>query len=697
MRIDSMMHARSIAILGVSQEKQKVGYLVAKNLVDQGYKGDIFFVNPKGGTLLGKKVYENIDAVGKPIELAVLAVPGHIALPYLDDLKRLNIHNAVVFAAGFKETGPEGAAMEAELSRKAREYGISLLGPNCIGFISTKDKINVTFLKHVCPPGNIGFLSQSGAIGSVMLDYFAAHKNLGFSYFISLGNKAVCDESDAMQFLLESDDTKVIGMYVEDVHDGNAFREVLSKARGVKPVVVLKSGSTKEGSQAALSHTGGLVGDDQVFDAVLRQYGAIRAETFTEFMTILRMFSFGRVPLSRSVLVLSNAGGVGVLLSDLLVHAGMKLTTITEQTVQAIQKAFGPSKKVSVHNPIDVLGDASAFDYKQAIDETMQEKDIGSVIILLTPQANTQIPETARIVTETQAHFAGPVYPVFMGEESLVDSYRHFEEERIAGFPSYDYLPSALAKIVRSTESRAKKRPKTGQETLSRLSLLASEREIGDIITGSKSKKMLNLQDSIKVLEYAGIPVAPMHMVSTARELKQVGASMGYPVVAKISSDSITHKTEVKGVIPSIKSYEELEQAFSVLSKIDPDTKSAHVLVQKMVSGFEIFMGAKRDPTFGIVLVLGMGGVYTELIKDVSFRVYPFTEQDFSEMVAETKVQRLLDGFRGSKPINPKPIYASLMHLGGLMKKFSVIKEIDVNPCIVSSTDFRAVDCRIIF
>lgn len=694
--LDTMFKANSIAIIGVSQEPQKVGHLVAKNLLAQGYKGNVYFINPKGGTFFDKHIYKNIEEVGQPIELAVLCVPSTVALPYLDELKKYNVHNVVIFAAGFKETGLEGAEMEKKLYAAAKANNMQILGPNCIGFINTSEHINVTFLKHVCPPGNIGFLSQSGAIGSVMLDYFAAHENIGFSHFISLGNKTVIDESDVLLYLAESDEAKVIGMYVEDIKDGDKFRSVLEKVTRRKPVVVLKSGSTKEGSQAALSHTGGLVGDDDVYDAVFRQYGVIRASTYTEFITILKMASFNKMPSSSSVLVLSNAGGVGVLLADQLVKNGLTLTTISESTRAKLEAAFGTSKKISLHNPIDVLGDASAFDYKLAIDQTIQEKDIGSIVILLTPQANTEISETAKVVVATQKHFDKPVYPAFMGEKSLAGTYHYFDRQGMVGFPSYDYIPSALAKIVKWKQYTQSKDKSAKSVVLSKLSIMSAGTRVPEILTESKGKPFLNLSQSMEILSLAGVAVSQVQAVTNENELKDIGDKVGYPLVAKISSDTITHKTEIKGVIPWIKSYQELEQAYIALSKIDNNTHTAQVLLQKMVSGYEMFIGAKRDPTFGIVLVVGTGGIYTELMKDVSYRVFPFSKDEFTSMISETKLKTIIKGYRGSSPVDLDALYSSCIAVGQLMKQFPQIKEIDINPVMVSSSDIQAVDCRII-
>ena len=325
MNLTSFFNPTSIAIIGVSHEKTKVGYLVASNMIEQGYEGKLFFVNPKGGSILGKEVYTDIAQITEQIDLAVLAVPAHVAVVMLDQLHKQNITNIVLFAAGFKEVGESGMENEQALLTKAKEYGMTILGPNCIGYVNTVLKINTTFLKSTPPQGNIGFISQSGALGSIMVDEFVARHNLGLSYFVSMGNKSIIDESDMLQFLADDDNTQVIAMYLEDVKDGEKFKQTLRNATLRKPVVILKSGTSEEGSKAALSHTGGMAGDDGIFTALFKQCGAIRARDYIEFSTLLHMFSFDRVPTNNHILVLSNAGGVGVLLADELVAENLSL------------------------------------------------------------------------------------------------------------------------------------------------------------------------------------------------------------------------------------------------------------------------------------------------------------------------------------------------------------------------------------
>ena len=688
MDLKSFFNPESIAIVGVSENSQKVGYLVTQKMIEQGSSGEIFLINPKYQTLFDRPVYASLTAVNKKIDLVVLAVPAEVALKTLDEVIALGIKNVVLFAAGFRETNSSGQQLENELIEKCQKNNIALLGPNCIGFVNTNKNINTTFLKHVSPKGNIGFISQSGALGSLMVDYLVTRNNLGFSYFVSLGNKSIMDETDVLEFLKDDPSTSVIALYLEDVKRGEKFKQMLLETTQKKPVVIIKSGATIEGSKAAISHTGSMLGDDQIYAAVFEQYGAIRVESFFEFMALLKIFSFNRAPLSKEIMILSNAGGVGVLLTDELIRQHLSLVTISDTTKQEIIKNMG-SERITFHNPIDLLGDAKAFDYKHVIDATVKEKNVGAIIVLLTPQANTEVTETASIIAEAQANFSKPIYPIFMGEKSVGDPHLFFEEKKIASFSSYDYLPKALAKILNyqntilTNQNRSATKPEDN----------FNQEKISSIITNSKSD-LLNLLDSMEVITQSGIPTVGIQLINSNEELIGKAEEIGFPVVVKIASDKITHKTDVKGVIPNIQNKEELVLAYKDITQI---TNSNQCLLQKMVKGYELIAGVKKDPNFGTVVLVGIGGVYAELLKEVVDLVYPFNYEYFESKIKQSKINAFVKGFRGSVPLNIKELFLVVEKLGYLASKFDRIKEIDINPLMISGDKLFAVDARIIF
>jgi len=678
MDLKTFFNPSSIAIIGVSENPKKVGYLVAQNLIKQGYKGEIFFVNPKFDTLFDRPVYKDIKDIKKQIDLVVLAVPADAAMHLLDDLKTIDIKNIVLYAAGFKEAGVDGAQKEQNLVMKAKLYDMTILGPNCIGYVSTISQANVTFLKHPAPSGNIGFISQSGALGSLMVDYLVGHENFGFSYFMSLGNKAVLDECDLLEFLRDDPDTKVIAMYLEDVKRGEDFKRILEETTKIKPVVILKSGSTAEGSKAAGSHTGSMVGDDMVYSTVFEQYGGIRAGQFFEFMSMLKIFSFGRAPTSKDILILSNAGGIGVLLTDELIKNKLELVTVPEDIKEMIKKNMG-GDKVTIHNPIDLLGDASAFQYRQAISATIQQKHIGGVVVMLTPQANTEVEDTASALIEAQSAFSKPIFPIFMGEKSVGNSHTHFERAKIASFSTYDFLPSALAKITHYQDHIQHSVVHTKKEI-----------EMAKRVTLPK-KAVLNPLETNAVLISAGISPTLLINAESEEDVRKMGNEIGYPLVLKIASEKITHKTEVRGVRVNIQNEKELIDNYHDLCE---STGEQGVYLQKMMKGHEFIIGAKRDPQFGIIILLGLGGIYAELIQSVVSFVYPFSFEYMIKKIRTSKLQKIIEGFRGTAPVDEDKLYEIVDRLGMLMNTYSQIKEIDLNPTLASDSGLHIVDGR---
>lgn len=694
MDLKTYFNPSSIAIVGVSENPKKVGYLVAKNCIDQGYKGELYFVNPKFDSLLGKKVYKSVSEIGKSVDLVVLAVPADVALGMLGELGDMGVKNVLLYAAGFRETSPEGAQKEVRLIELCKKQAITLLGPNCLGFVNTVTGANLTFLKYPAPRGNIGLISQSGALGSLMVDYLVDHKNFGFSYFVSLGNKTIVDESDALTFLGSDPDTKVIAMYLEDVKNGERFKKILKEVAMKKPVVILKSGATEEGSKAAVSHTGSMMGNDAVYSAVFSQCGAIRADKIYEFMSLLKLFSYDRVPTSKDILILSNAGGIGVLLTDELVRNKLSLVTVTEAAKQEIIQSMGGAK-ISFHNPIDLLGDASAFHYQAAIASTLKERNIGAVIILLTPQANTEIPETTKVIEEAQERFVKPMYPVFMGERSVGDSHFQFEEKKIASFSSYDFLPAAIAKILKyrawlEAKQKEKEEGALLQETIQKLIL---EPGIDEIFAKWQGQPFLDLDASMQVLKLAGVKRTRLRLAKSLDEAKQIVNEIGYPLVAKIASEKITHKTEVKGIITNVENEQDLQRAWEKLIKIGD---IGGVFLQKMLSGYELIIGAKQDRIFGVSLLVGLGGVYAELLKETAHFMYPVSEDEFTAGIQQTKLYAFVKGYRNLEKLELGKLYNIVNRVGYLLVRYPQISSIDINPLMITHEGAWAVDARII-
>lgn len=698
MALQSFFNPGSIAIVGVSSDPQKVGHLVVKNMLAQGFTGELYLIHPTDTELFGKKVYPSLSSIQKQVDLIVFAVPAPVVIKLLDEVKQIGCSQVLIYAAGFKEmNADEAKTHELELQKKIKEHNLTVLGPNCLGFINTEKGINATFLKDTAPRGNIGIISQSGALGSAFVDFLNSHKNQGVSHFISLGNKSVIDESDCLEFLATDKKTTVIGMYLENVSNGTRFREVLAQVAKEKPVVILKGGATQEGSKAAMSHTGSLVGDDAVFKAAVEQSYAMRVHSYADFQMLLQLFSFGRIPSSRHILVLSNAGGMGVLLADTLIEEHLSLVTVSENTKKNIAKVFGESAKITVHNPIDLLGDASAFDYERAIETTSKEKDVGAVIILLTPQANTEIMPTAKVIAAAQNKLANtkyfkPIYPVFMGETSVREAQDFFEQEKMASFYQYDQLPQLLSTILDRSEYM--RMPPLPANYESNLTFAAHHLDIKTAIMENHGKQYLDQIDSLQLLAYSGLTTAKTYHVTSEEDIKTVLNAEGYPLVAKIASDKVTHKTEVKGVITGLNTWEELIEAYRHLAALSESGKECYI--QKQYSGHELIVGAKRDHTFGTVVLVGLGGIYAELMKEVEQFVYPFSYDYFEWKLSQSKIKKLMDGYRKTPPLDIQAAYNAALHVGQLLKTYPEISEIDINPLITKGEETIVVDGRII-
>ena len=691
---DNIFSPSSIAIVGVSENPQKVGHIVASNMQKQRFSGKLYFINPKGVMILGQKTFVDLKSINKKIDLVVLAIPAAPAVDYIDEIAEIGCKNIVLYAAGFKENHTEKTdLLDNKLSEKLQKYEINLLGPNCIGYINTSKKINTTFLTSIPDRGNISIISQSGALGSALLDYIVTKPGFGISHFISLGNKLDIDETDCLLHLKDDSKTTVIGIYLEDVDDGERFVTALDETTKQKPVIILKSGRSKEGSSAAKSHTGSMIVDDGSFTSAVRQAGAIRVETYAEFEMLLKLYSLDTVPKNKNVLVLSNAGGMGVLLVDELISNGLKLVTISKDTMLKLGQSFGELKKISVHNPIDLLGDASAFDYEKAVNLTLSEKDIGAVIVLLTPQATTEIAKTARVLEKMSKtfHFK-QIYPIFMGKGAVRPAHKIFEEKKMASFRYFSALPKALKKMIDANEVLLSRKISLNSHEM-RLILAKNKLNITEILSQNKKNSVINMQDSLKLLSLSGIVTAKLDLMVNDLDIDDVIKKFGFPVVAKIASGKISHKTEVKGVVTGIENRTRLAEVFSKFLKI-PGSEGCYI--QKQYSGHELIIGAKRDKTFGTVVIVGLGGIYAELFDEIIQFVYPFSISDLNFALKNTKLLRLTKNFRNMTPIDIKELFNFLVKVGTLVDKYPQIKEIDINPIIVSERGMVAVDARVV-
>lgn len=685
----------SVAVVGASRNPEKVGFGVFSNLLQAGFPGPVYGVNPSGGELLGHPLYPSIEAIPGPVDLGVFVVPPKAILEGIPALARKGMRAAVAISAGFKEIGGEGAALEKALSDAASAAGIRVLGPNCLGLINTHASLNASFSRGTPPRGGISFFSQSGALCTAVLDW-AVGENVGFSKFVSLGNKADVSESDVMECLADDPDTRVILGYVESIDDGRRFLRVARAVTRRKPVVLLKAGSTAAGARAASSHTGSLAGSDRAYSAAFRQGGILRAETVEELYDLAVGFAMQPVPSGERILVLTNAGGPGILAADEAERLGIPLAEIAGDLRARLAGVLPPTAGLS--NPVDIIGDARADRYRAALSVLRDEPSAGIVLVLLTPQAMTDSEEIARAVCSALGGTGKTTFASFLGEATVAGARRILTSGGVPNYPVPEravraahgmlrYARLRPAEPLEEAEAPAGRPP--GAERAIRAALAAGRRTMGE-------------EEARGVLEAYGFAF-PRHAfadtsAAAVAAFRELG---GGKAVMKIVSPDVLHKTDVGGVRLSLASEAEVSRAFveitSAVRRKAPSAWIAGVSVQEMVTGGrEVILGMSRDTQFGPLLMFGMGGIYVELLKDVSFRVAPLSRRDAEEMVREIRSYPLLASFRGGEPADEGAVVDALLRVSRLATDFPEIQELDVNPLLAlpRGRGVRAIDCR---
>lgn len=672
--LSNLFSPKSVAIIGASADYRKVGHLVAKNMVLQGYSGNMFFVNVKGGEVLGRKTYKSFDELPEVVDVAVFATPAAITLSELENNSH-RFKSAVILAAGFKEENGEDAAKNEErLQKIIKEDKTIFLGPNCAGFANPHVGANATFLPGPIPKGNIAFVSQSGALGSVMIDYLSDRPDAGFSFFASLGNKSQLTESEVLEHLAADTNTKVVAMYLEDVKDGEAFLNAITRLSIKKPVIIYKSGSSVKGAAAAVSHTGSLAGDDAVFTAAVTQCGAIRVETIQEFFGLIEIYSHGMAPKREDFIVITNAGGGGVIAAD----------TIEKYHLQLSKWNIGTDGHVQIaHNPFDVRGDADAQKFIDAIAHTRDE-DVGGVIVIVTPQANTQIEDTAKAISGMSSALPHPIYPMFLGKWSQDQATRILQHNNLPSFSSVEILVRSLKKAVlrRKIVDGLTEDPR----------LISTTNGI-EKSANNGSEKILTLSESYDLLEKYKIPMLPYYLVNSQGELAALESKLKFPAVAKVSSEKLTHKTDGGGLVLNICTFEELKGHYQKFVERGFDT----VLIQQQIGGLEFLLGAKRDITFGPVVVFGLGGIMTNHLQQVIQVVAPVDRNIFEQVIKSSPLSVFTKGFRGFPPVTTDKLYELMTAMQNIMLEDSTVTEIDMNPVIFGRDgSYLGVDARIV-
>jgi len=694
MSLESFFNPQSVAIVGASRQKGKVGYEILTNMIAAGYKGKIFPVNPKADTIEGLKCYPDLESTGQVPELVIIIVPAKIVPIVLQQCAKTKVKSVIIITAGFKEIGKEGKLLEEQIIQIAKRAGIRVIGPNCLGVIAPANKLNASFGGDLPLEGVIGYVSQSGALLAAILDMANAN-DIGFSKLVSIGNKTDVDELDVIKALGEDPDTKVIAGYLESITNGNEFVRQAERISYNKPILLIKSGASEAGAKAASSHTGSLAGGEVAYESAFARAGIIRCNSIKQQFDFAQALAFQPLPAGPSVACLTNAGGPGIMAADAIEAKGLTFAKLSEETVKKLAANLPPAS--NLYNPIDILGDALADRYEFALDVVIKDPNVDTVLALLTPQAMTEAAATAKaIVKIAHKNPAKPILTCFLGVKKVEEGIKILRDGTI---PCYDSLESAVATIKAMADYvRWRNRPKRIVKLFP-----VNRRKVENIIERHlrRGDREIGETDSKEILQAYGFKTPEGSIANTPDQAANIAEQLGYPVVLKIWSSEIVHKSDVGGVKLGLNSAEQVRDAFDLMMyripKKQPDANILGVLVEKMYKlGKEVILGTNRDPHFGPLMMFGMGGIMVEVMKDVSFYLAPLTAEEAKQMLISTKTYQILKGVRGQEGVDIDVIAEGLQRLSQLVTEFPQIQELDINPYMVGppGTTPIAVDAR---
>jgi len=691
--LKTLFHAKSVAVVGVSDNPNKIGSVVLGNLIKAGYKGDVFVVNPKHKKLYGHTSYSSLKEIPKEVELVCIAVPARFVKNVVEESAQKKVKSIIIITSGFAESGEEGRKAEDEMVDICKNAGIRLLGPNCLGVIATEDKLNVSFAASNPIDGDIAFVSQSGAFCTSLLD-ISLPRNIGFSHIVSMGNKADISELDFIADLHKDKNVKVLAAYLEEVTDGLDFFKAYTTQENPRPFIVFKPGRTKAAKQAISSHTGSIAGSLSTFHTAAKQHGIVVTTSMRDLMNLMMGFSWSELPKGKRIAIVTNAGGPGIIATDEIVSSGLALAKLSEDTKQKLHEVL-PST-ASIHNPIDIGGDALADRYQNAINIVLKDPGVDIVLVILTPQFVTQIEETARFIVSTVKLSEKIIAPVFIGEKYAANGIRHLFDNKVAAFRDISDATIVLNEMANFAEWKKSLGDKqaiwdTIKKVNNRVSVAAS------------GKKSLNEEKIAEMLSSCDISIPNQKLCSTIEEARAFSDKYG-KVVAKVSNALLAHKIDTKGVYTGIKTLEKLEEVWNKLIKFFP-TGTVQILLQEQIKAKEeLFIGIHRDGDkdvygkglgYGHVLIFGKGGIYSEIYEDFQYALVPVTEQVLLQRLADTKVSKILVGARSQNPLAVGKFVALLKKLQRLVITYPEITSMDLNPVIITEEDVYLVDVKI--
>lgn len=676
-----VLSPNSVAIIGASNDETKLGGMLVKNMLNAGFKGKLYPINPKGGEIMGLKAYTSVTEVGAPIDLAVVAVKAALVPGEIPKMKEAGIKYATILTAGFKEDSPEGAELEKELVKVAKECGVKFMGPNCFGIMSPGKGINATFAHLLPESGNITIFSQSGAVGSSIIDW-AYFNKMGIANFVTFGNKADIDEADLLRDLSEDPETKVIGMYCEGISDGEKFVEAVQGMPNKKPIVIFKSGRTQAGSAAASSHTGSLAGSDAVNNVIFNKLNIFRATDLDEMFDALAVFSRCGPMEKDGIAIITNAGGLGVMSADAAFDAPhINAVKFSDETIAEIKRRV--PTVAGLTNPIDVRGDAKPEYFKEVIDIVTKDPNVGGLVIMGSPLDTADLEAVAKIIVEIKDDIPVPTVVCFAGGYKCDRANAILKAGHVPTYPTPDRAVHALSILRRYTIRKGEH-----QDPL-KVPAISGRSVAEQVIAKAKSEGRGSLTEAEgkEIFAAYGIPTPGEALVRCAEDAASACDKIGYPVVMKIVSPDIQHKTDVGGVVVGVKSSAEAVEAYNRImescTKAAPKARIDGVSIQQMVSGQEVILSMIRDPQFGPVISFGLGGIYVEILREISQAHVPMTEQQLDEMIKSTKAYKLMSGARGLPEADIEAMKDVIKRMVLIAIENPEIHELEINPVIV--------------
>jgi acetyl coenzyme A synthetase (ADP forming)-like protein len=685
---------KGVAVIGASSNPNKLSFGIFRNLTQYGYQGKVYPINPNAREILGLSCYPDVKSIPGEVDLAVSVVAANLTPGILEACGERGIRAVTIISGGFREVGPDGAALEQHSLEIAKRYGIRLIGPNCVGTMDLHSGLNTTFIFGVPDTGRIGFLSQSGAICGGIVDYVRG-KQVGFSNFASLGNEADVTETDVIEYLADDPNTRVITAYVEAIRDGRRFLDVARRVSKIKPIVLLKAGKTDAGARAVSSHTGSIAGSSAAYKAAFHQSGVIEVESVADLFDIALALDCQPLPVGRRTVILTNSGGPAALASDSLAANGLQLTSLSEETQAYLRERLNPSAQVT--NPVDMLGGAEPADYSMALKKLKDDLNVDIIIPILVPQALIKPEEVANSLLESSAGTEKTMVCCFMGDKSVEGARKVLHANRLPMYTFPESVGPVLGGLLRYGEWQRK------TCTSAESAFSPNQQAAQAILNKYQGKNSIGELDTRPLLEAYGIPVIPGGFAASADEAAAISAQIKGPVVMKIVSPDILHKSDAGGIKLNLVGQYQVRDAFHTMTanirKSFPQAHLEGVLIEQMApKGTEVIVGMRRDPSFGPLLMFGLGGIYVELFADVAFRIAPVSPEEAREMIFETKAGKLLTGFRGMPHADLLAVVACIQKLGQLALDFPTIDEIEVNPLLVFDEGQGAValDGRVI-